>query len=214
MRAEKRALLAGGMGILLALLGCGADPGGDFLDDGFGPQVLPIAGASEKIQTGYQQLSAGALTGARGIFLQVIGDNATAGERSQAWTGVGFVDTRQLGTAEGIEEFETGFSLDNTNPDARVGLAGALISRGEPADIDRAITLLQGIQPGNENFVYTDRFRLGISNAEVHALLAYALRVDGQLQASQRQRDIAQNLDANVDDTTVDQILSVLAFLP
>lgn len=212
-RERRGALLACLVGIG-ALLGCGADPGGDFLEDGFGPQSLPIGGAAEKIQVGYQRLESGNLTSARAEFLEVIDDNPSNADASQAWAGVGFVDTRQLGTAEAIREFERAIELDPGNPDARVGLAGALISRGEPADIDTAIDLLQGLDTGNPSFVYEDRFKLGITNAEVHALLAYALRVDGQINASNTQRNIAQQLDANVDDTTVDQILAVLAFLP
>lgn len=222
-RGARRARRDGIAGKILAMvvgacllgpsLGCGADPGGDFLDDGFGPG-LPIGGVAEEIQLAYQQLAGGSHTAARGKFLAVVDDNPTTQEASQAWAGIGFVDTRQLGTAEGLVEFEKAWELDDKNPDARVGLAGALISRGQPADIDRAIDLLRGLDPGNENFVYQDRFDLGITNAEVHALLAYALRVDGQTAASNVQRGIAQQLDANVDDTTVDQILSVLAFLP
>lgn len=200
--------------LTMGLVGCGADPGGDFLDDGLNPQSLPLGGILEEIQKGYQEVANGALTTARGIFLRIVGDSPTPGQASQAWTGIGFVDTRQLGSAEGLQEFRTAYDLDNSNPDARVGYAGALISRGNPEDIDLAIALLQGIDDGNDQFVYTDRFSLGITNAEVHALLAYALRVDGQVAASNIQKQIAQNLDANVDDTAVDQILSVLDFLP
>jgi hypothetical protein len=209
----KGALVASAI-LMMGLLGCGADPGGSFLDDGFTNQSLPIGGVLEQIQLGYQDLKNESYTGARGRFLRIIGDGPQNSDASMAWAGVGFTDTRQLGTAEGIAEFETAFELDNSNPDARVGLAGALISRGEPADIDRAVTLLEGLDSGNPSFTYADRFGLGISNAEVHALLAYALRVDGQVEKSNTQKDIAGNLDANVDDTTVDQILTVLAFLP
>ncbi len=199
--------------LAMSLMGCGADPGGDFFDDGFGPDSLPIGGILNAIQTSYQALSDGQLSTARGGFLKIIGDSPNNQQASQAWAGVGWVDTRNLGTAEGFQEFETAYDLDNSNPDARVGFAGALISRGNPADIKQAISLLQGLDPGNVSFVYADRFNLGITNAEVHALLAYALRVDGQLEQSKIQKDIAESLDANVDDTTVDQILSVLNFL-
>lgn len=208
------ALVAGAILVLTSLVGCGADPGGDFFDDGFTPQGLPIGGVFEQVQLAYQDLRSGQLRAARSRFLTILSDNPTPAQASQAWVGIGFVDTRELGTSEGLQEFQTGNTLDTSNPDGRVGLAGALISKGEPADIDLAIQLLQGLDPDNPNFVYADRFGLGISNAEVHALLAYALRVDGNVAASNTQRDIAQNLDANVDDTTVDQILSVLAFLP
>lgn len=210
----RRAVLLAGTLLLVGLVGCGADPGGDFLDDGFTQDGLPIGTIQEKIVSAYEALAANSLTQARNSFLTIIGDGPSDANKSQAWAGIGFVDARNLGTAEAITEFQTAYDLDNTNPDARVGLAGALISRGTAADIDEAINLLEGLDTGNPSFTYTDRYKLGISNAEVHAMLAYALRVDGQVQASNTQRDIAQNLDANVDDTTVDQILDVLAFLP
>ncbi len=201
-------VLGGGM------VGCGANPGGDFLGGDVGDIGLPVNGVSEKIQVAYQYLSSGSLTAARGAFLEVLSDNPSQAERAQALAGIGFVDTRLYGSSEGMAEFEQAYQADSSNPEARVGLAGALISRGASDDVARAVELLEGLDPGNPNFVYQDRFNLGISNAEVHALLAYAYRIKGDLSNSQQQADIARSLDASVDDSTVDQILAVLAFIP
>jgi len=198
----------------VTLLGCGAEPGGDFLDGDTFDQQMPISGALQKIAQAYDLLASGSISSARQSFLVVVEDRPKAADLSMAKVGVGFCDVRTLGSSEGLAEFEEAFTADPTNPDARVGLAGALISRGKPEDVRRAVTLLEEIDKGNTNFVYTDRWKLGISNAEVHALLAYAYRLTGDKDKSRVQADIARALDANLDDTTVDQILSVLEFIP
>jgi len=106
-------------------------------------------------------------------------------------------------------------AFQNAGKEASITLFPTLLAgQASSEDITEAVSLLEGIEAGNQNFTYEDRFKLGISNAEVHALLAYAYRLAGQKDKSKVQADIARALDANMDDTTVDQILSVLDFIP
>lgn len=215
MKTIKASLLATGVILLGGLLGCGADPAPDLFDDGFGREILPVGGILDEIEAGYQSIRNGQFTSAREKFTNLLTAQPTDAQASMIWTGIGYIDIRQLGTAEGQSELKRAHDLDPTNEDARVLYAGILISRGEPADIDQAVDLLKGIDPPkNPDFPYADRFNLGISKAEVHALLAYALKLDGQDETSEIHRTIAEREDADVNDTTVDQILSVLEFLP
>jgi tetratricopeptide (TPR) repeat protein len=196
------------------LTGCGSDPGGDFINGSNQANQLPISGPQQKLQEGFGLYKAGSFTQARDVFLKIIGDSPSAADRAQALAGVAFTDVRLKGSQDGIAEFEQALTADSKNQDARVGLAGALISRGAPTDILRSIELIQGIDPGNPDFVYTDKFGTGIKNAEVHALLAYALFVSGDQAGAQTQIAIARRLDPNFTNTNVGQIINVISFIP
>lgn len=203
-----------GLTVTLGVFGCGANPGGEFIDGDVGDIGLPVNGVTQRVQQAYQYLAAGSYNAARATFNEALADRPTAQQKSQALVGVGFCDARTLGTSEGMAEFTDAYAEDHSNPDARVGYAGALITRGSQADIALAVQLLEGLDPSNVNFVYTDRFGLGISNAEVHALLAYAYKANGDTLKSAQQADIARTLDASLSNTAVDQILDVLSFIP
>ena len=215
MRSFKRCLLAGAVlsgGALL--IGCGSDPGGSFTTGTIQNNQLPIVGASQKLTDAYSQFKSGAFSAARDSFLKIISDNPTPAEKAQALSGAGFCDVRLKGSQNGIAEFQQGHATDPNNQDSRVGLAGALISRGAPADILQAVDLLQGIDPGNPSFTYVDKFGIGITNAEVHALLAYALFVSGDQTGANTQIGIARRLDPNFNNTNVGQIINVISFIP
>lgn len=196
------------------LTGCGSDPGGDFIVGDKQNSQLPISGPAQKLTEAFDRFRTGAFTTARDLFLKILEDSPSPADRAQALAGVGFCDVRLRGSQDGIAEFEQALTIDSKNQDARVGLAGALISRGAPTDILRAIDLIQGIDPGNPEFTYVDRFGTGIKNAEVHALLAYALFVSGDSAGSQTQIGIARRLDPNFNNTNTGQIINVISFIP
>lgn len=201
-------------GFALLLVGCGSDTGGDYILGDTTNSQLTIVGSTEKLKEAFSVFSSGGYTQARELFLTIISDSAKASDKAQAYAGVGFCDVRLKGSQDGIAEFEQALATDSSNQDARVGLAGALISRGASADILRAIELIQGISPGDPNFVYTDTYGTGIKNAEVHALLAYALFVSGDQTGATTQIGIARKLDPNFNTTNVGQIINVISFIP
>lgn len=215
-KSVMKSYLAGAcsMLVLLAIAGCGADPGGEFVNGDFAQTTIPISGPTQKIQQGYTLFKAGNFLGSEGVFRQVIADNPTPSDQAEALAGLGFSLVRQRGSSAGIPSFEQALELDARNSNARVGLGGALISRGSRADIERAVEVLQGIAPGNPEFTYVDAFGIGIRDPEVHALLAYALFVQGDRTNANNQAEIARSRDADLDDTATDQILEVLGFIP
>jgi hypothetical protein len=203
------------LAIALVTIGCGSDPGGEFISGNVQNNQLPIAGAQQRLLDGFSSFKSGGYTAARDTFLQITSDSSSvATDKAEAYAGMGFCDVRLKGSQNGIPSFQQALVLDSKNQDARVGLAGALISRGATADIAQAIDLLQGIDPGNAEFVYTDKYGIGIKNAEVHALLAYALFVSGDHAGATTQMGIARRLDPNYNNTNVGQILNVISFIP
>jgi len=214
MSHQRRGLILLLPTLIAILAGCGSDPGGDFVIGDIDQAQLPISGASQKIADAFGLLRAGSATQSRELFNKVLTDSPSTSDRALAWAGVGFADVRLKGSQDGINEFETALGIDSSSPEARVGLAGALISRGANLDVLRSIELLQGLGPNNPEFIYQDRFGLGISNAEVHALLAYALFVSGDQAGSNTQANIARRLDANFANTNVGNILDVISFIP
>ena len=214
---EHRKTLAAQLVVIAAtlfLMGCGSDPGGEFITGDTKNNQLPIAGAQQKLVEAFSSFKSGAYTQARDNFLRIISDSPTAADKAEAQAGVGFCDVRLKGSQDGIAEFEAALLTDSKNQDARVGLAGALISRGAPTDILRAIDLIKGIDATTPEFVYTDKYGTGITNAEVHALLGYALFVSGDQAGAQTQIGIARRLDPNFANTNVGQIINVISFIP
>ncbi|MBI4863328.1 MAG: hypothetical protein HY815_24140, partial [Candidatus Riflebacteria bacterium] len=59
-----------------------------------------------------------------------------------------------------------------------------------------------------------DKYGVGIKNAEVHAMLAYAMFVAGDQTGSKTQIGIARRLDPNYNNTNVGQIINVISFIP
>ena len=108
---KRRAICAVGLALMLSigLLGCGADPGAEFLDGDIFDTDLPIGGTLQRIVQGYEQLAAGQHLTARTTFLTVINDKPKAADLSMAKVGVGYVDVRTLGSSEAIQEFKRYF---------------------------------------------------------------------------------------------------------
>lgn len=201
--------------ISLGILGCGASPGGDSLDGANGDLGLPLSGAAAKVQTSWSLFKDGSLSAAKQSFQQVASSSdATSKDLADAHAGIGWVNVKQSGSSAGISDFRASLAKDASQPDARVGLAGALISKGTRTDIDEVVEVLSGIDPGNPNFTYVDEFNTGVSNAEAHAMLAYAYFVQGNRAKADEQIKIASDLDAEFSNTPVDQIREILAFIP
>lgn len=95
--------------------------------------------------------------------------NATNSHKTSAYNGMGW----SLSRYSGIETAYMAFSqAAGSSNEARIGLAAALINRGQMQDFLRAINLLEEV--GLENPAYTFRANnpIGLSNAEAHAMLA------------------------------------------
>jgi Tfp pilus assembly protein PilF len=199
----------------LIMLGCGAAPGGDSLDGANGDIGLPLSGASQKITESWNLFKDGSYSSSKAMFEQSLSSgDAVSSEIADAYAGIGWCNVKLNGSASGISDFRNAINTKTSQAEARVGLAGALLSKGTKADIDEAVTVLEGIDPNNANFTFNDQFNTGVSNAEVHAMLAYGYFVQGNRTKSEQQMAIARDLDSEYSGTTVDQIDEVLSFIP
>jgi hypothetical protein len=199
----------------LGILGCGAAPGGDSLDGANGDLGLPLSGAAAKVQTSWSLFKDGSLSAAKQSFQQLVdSEDATAVDLAEAHAGIGWVNVKQSGSSAGIADFRAAIAKSAGQADARVGLAGALISKGTRTDLDEVVEVLKAIDSNNANFIYVDQYNVGVSNAEAHAMLAYAYFVQGNRAKADQQIKIASDLDAENTGTSVDQIQEILSFIP
>ncbi len=200
--------------VSLMALGCGAAPGGDSLDGANGDIGLPISGVAQDIQTSWTLFKDGSYSASKAAFNQALTADATAAEKAEIHAGIGWADVKLSGSNAGISSFRQALELSTSQKDARVGLAGALISKGTREDMSEVVSLLEGIDSGNSNFTYVDQYNTGVSNAEAHAMLAYAHFVLGNTTTAREQIKIASDLDSQYTNTPVDQIAAVLQFIP
>lgn len=199
----------------LVMLGCGAAPGGDSLDGANSDLGLPVSGAAAKVQQGWTTFKDGGFSTSKELFNQVIGSgDATNLELADAYAGMGWAEVKLNGSNSGIPSFRNALSKNAKQEDALVGLAGALVSKGDRTSIDEAVSLLEGLGDGGGTFTYFDEYNVGVSNAEAHALLAYGYFVQGNRSKADQQIAIARDLDSQFSGTPVDQIDDILSFIP
>ncbi len=201
--------------LALLMIGCGAAPGGDSLDGANSDLGLPLSGAAEKNVAAWNTFGDSSYSAAKTLFNQTIGSgDATAHDLSEAYAGRGWAEVKLNGSSHGISDFRLALEKNSAQPEARVGLAGALISKGERSDIDEAVTVLEGLSSSAGSFSFIDRYNVGVTNAEAHAMLAYAYFVQGNRAKSDEQISIARDLDSQFTGTPVDQIDEILSFIP
>ena len=199
----------------LVMIGCGAAPGGDTLDGANSDLGLPVTGVAQNNQAAWNTFSDGSYTGAKELFNKTLSSgDATAHEMAEAYAGLGWAKVKLHGSASGIPDFRMALEKDSNHPEARVGLAGALISKGEKSEITEAAGLLEGLDNSQGQFTFHDDHNVGVTNAEAHAMLAYAYFVTGNRQKADEQISLARDLDSQFSGTPVDQIDDILSFIP
>lgn len=199
----------------LLMVGCGAAPGGDSLDGANSDLGLPLSGASENNSAAWNTFKDSSYSASKTLFSKTINSgDATAADLSEAYAGRGWAEVKLSGSSHGISDFRLALDKNPSQPEALVGLAGALISKGERTNIDEAVTLLEKLSSGVGNFTFVDRYNVGVTNAEAHAMLAYAYFVQGNRAKADEQISIARDLDSQFAGTPVDQIDEILSFIP
>lgn len=199
----------------IMMIGCGAAPGGDSLDGANSDLGLPLSGAAENNRSAWNTFKDSSFSAAKSLFDQTISSgDATASDLSDAYAGRAWTSVKLNGSSHGISDFRLSLDKNPSQPEALVGLAGALISKGERSNIDEAVTLLENLSAGVGNFTFVDRYNIGVTNAEAHAMLAYGYFVQGNRAKSDEQISIARDLDSQYSGTPVDQIDEILSFIP
>ncbi|HOT27251.1 MAG TPA: tetratricopeptide repeat protein [Candidatus Ozemobacteraceae bacterium] len=210
---DKRILLALALSVptLLGLTGCSGGVGGEGSNTYSDTAGTPIVRSDTFNDKGWTLISSGQYESAISAFNQVLADNPTDDERAEANNGLGWARANLGSLSDGMPWFEKAIAR---SADAKVGLGAAYIQKGSKADLEMAVNLLYK-QLGGENphFHYVPRRATGVSDAEVHALLAYAFAALGQTDNAITQMEYAKELNPAYENTTIDQLGKMVDFL-
>ena len=178
----------------LSLIGCGGGGGGSGRqtlpgENPLGPSVptVPTTPASPTtpitpvptvaspgalIADGWVDMGYGNYFSAQQKFQSVLGlASATTLEKSEALNGVGWAKGKSYGMNAAVNDFLQAGAI----PESLIGLAAGYVQSSEPGKIAQAVVVLESLGLGDPLKVFTPTHPpIGMTNAEVHALLAYA----------------------------------------
>lgn len=162
------------------------------------------------LASAWEDFRYGAYSSALSKFNQVLTlPQITVNHRAEAYNGIGWSQAKMNGIIAGYNAFTQAASTHN---EAKIGLAAALIQKGQQADIANAITQLESIGLSNTSYRFQAVHPIGITNAEAHAMLAlcYFLRnAPGDHDRARAQITVARAEDPS-SDSSVGQIYKAL----
>lgn len=172
---------------------------------------IPIIRAESFNDQGWDLFSKGQYESAIGMFQKVLADNPTPQEEAEANNGLGWAKSRIGMLTDGMPWFEKAAPLSD---DAKVGLAAAYVQKGSKTDLEKAANILyQDLGKNNPHFHYVSKRPNGVTDAEVHALLAYIYAALGKNDEAIDQMDYAKELNPQWANTTIDQLDKMVTFL-
>lgn len=196
---------------VMLLTGCGGGVAGEGNGDYTLSQGTPVVRGNAINDKGWELVLQGQPESAIAQFERVLRDSPTQIEEAEANNGLGWARTRLGSLADGMAWFEKAAPLLN---DARVGLACAYVQRDSREDMNKVIDLLyKQIGGSNAHFHYIPNRPTGVTDAEVHAMLAYAFAAVGQNENALDQIEYAKELNPNWQGTTIAQMAAVIDFL-
>lgn len=197
--------------LLFGLTGCSGGVNGEGTNSYAQDVGTPIVRGNSFNDKGWDYIAMGQYESSISQFNTVLGDSPTEDEAAEANNGIGWAKSKLGELKDGMPWFEKAKDISD---DAKVGLAAAYIQKASRSDMDQVIDLLYK-QLGKENshFTYTARRNTGVSNAEVHAMLAYAFAATGDNDNARDQLDYAKELNPDWANTTIDQLGKVVDFL-
>ncbi|MFZ2960772.1 MAG: hypothetical protein WA705_28175 [Candidatus Ozemobacteraceae bacterium] len=209
--------------VLLVASGCGSSStssgryivAGEVPSGGSGTGTGTGGGGGETnpdslILSAWEDFKYGAYSSSISKFNQVL---VTAGisdaQKAEALNGLGWSQAKSTGMESGFSSFSQAAS---THVESMVGLASALIQRGQKSGFVQAVTLLEKVGLTSTSFRFTSTHSIGISNAEAHAMLAFAYfwRNSGTDQDKARAQITAAHQEDGSADGTVSQIYNTL----
>jgi tetratricopeptide (TPR) repeat protein len=198
--------------MLVAFTGCS---GGGVNGGGTAPKpstdVNAVIRGNSDLEVGWEYLSKGLYDSAITSFNKVLDKSPTSQEKAEANNGIGWAKSFAGRLRDGMKWFILAKELSN---DAKVGLAAAYFQQASKTDMEEVVELLMvELGKNNPTFEYKAARPVGVTNAEVHAMLAYAYAVLENDESAHLQLELAKELDPNYDKTTVGQILAGVEFL-
>jgi tetratricopeptide (TPR) repeat protein len=197
--------------MLVGLTGCSGGVNGEGSSNYSYDVGTPIVRGNAFNDLGWANIGKGQYDSAIAQFNKVLNDNPTVDEKAEANNGIGWSKAYLGQLKDGMPWFEKAKDVSN---DAKIGLAAGYLQKASRSDMEMVIDLLYK-QLGKENphFKYTARRNTGVSDAEAHAMLAYAFAAVGENDKAREQLDYAKELNPNFAGTTIDQMAKVIEFL-
>lgn len=162
------------------------------------------------IASGWEDFRYGAFSSAINKFNQVLTiSSINEDQKTQAYNGLGWSLTKSSGVESAYSAFTQSASL---NSESKVGLAAALIQRGQNSGFKQAIQLLEEVGLMNTAFSFQATHPIGVSNAEAHAMLAFCYFWRNELGDQDKARsqiNVARAEDSS-NDSSVSQIYKSL----
>ena len=157
----------------------------------------------ESLQSGWLEYGSGNYGSAILAFEKVISDGADASVVADAYNGLGWVylgfsqnsgvNKKNLETALG--KFQEAITLDTTNADAWVGLAGLYLARrNSQADFQDALKAIDNALDGNAKYLYRHDYD---SEADPHALKVQCYYYLGEFDKARDEIDVVLAVEKN-----------------
>lgn len=197
--------------LLLGLTGCTGGVNGEGTGSYSQDVGTPIVRGNSFNDAGWNYIAKGQYESAIAQFNTVLNDNPTNDEKAEANNGIGWAKAKMGQLKDGMPWFTKAIDWSN---DAKVGLAAAYLQMASKSDMEMVVDLLyKQLGKENDNFVYTPRRNTGVSDAEAHAMLAYAFAATGEDDKATHQIELAKQLNPAWEGTTIDQMVKVTEFL-
>ncbi len=152
---------------------------------------------NEYVEKGWSYINSGLYDSAITQFNKVLESSPTEQEKADANNGIGWAKSfsSEGKLKDGIKWFTLAKDL---NDDAKVGLASAYLQQASKSDMEEVIEIL-AVELGKNNptFIFTPTRPIGVTNAEVHAMLGYAYAVTDDDENAYTQIELAKTLEPN-----------------
>lgn len=214
-------LLSIGIAIIMLANGCGSGGGSGRYTI---PPEIPSPGAGAPpgiggpgetdpdslIASAWEDFRYGAYSSAINKFNQVLTmTSISESQKAKAYNGLGWSMTKSTGVESAYSAFT---QAATTNNEARIGLASALMQRGQNSGFRQAIQLLEQVGLHNTAYTFQSTNPIGIDNAEAHAMLAFCYFWRNELgdhDKARSQINVARAEDGS-NDSSVAQIYKAL----
>ncbi|KAF1080434.1 MAG: hypothetical protein GQF41_3258 [Candidatus Rifleibacterium amylolyticum] len=199
------------LSLAVGLTGCSGGVNGEG-DSSYSYDIgTPIVRGNTFNDQGWAHIDKGQYDSAITQFNKVLGDNPTDDEKAEANNGIGWCKAYLGQLKDGMPWFEKASAISD---DAKIGLAGAYIQMASRSDMEKVIDLIfKQLGKEDPHFKYVARRNTKVSDAEAHAMLAYAYAATGHDELAREQLDYAKELSPNWEGTTLDQLGKVVEFL-
>ena len=176
-------------------------------------EIYTAIRGNEYVEKGWTYINSGLYDSAISQFNKVLENSPTEQEKAEANNGIGWAKSfsSEGKLKDGIKWFTLAKDL---NDDAKVGLASAYFKQASKTDMEEVIEILfVELGKNNPTFIFKPTRNIGVTNAEVHAMLGYAYAATDDNASAYTQIEHAKTLEPNYATTELGQLINATEFL-